>query len=175
MISGEKNVKILRENMAELNVHEVSGFDNSKDGLFFIVEYPADCLPLIEPSLLKRIPKELRDEALDKIMSLAPFLKDELEIPSSFKTSLRYDFVLFRVKKGNITYKTYEIQGEGHVENIFSTKAFCKTILSDLIKEKHGTKMIPLYDCGKNDVEKKKKRLLSFLQEEIKDMEKSPM
>lgn len=163
MNPGEKNLILLRKEMNYLGIKETNGFNTSSDGWFFILEYPSDSLPLIKNSLLKDIPKNFRDKARERIISLRPDLANEqLNIPKSFKDCLRYDFILFEVKNHQvIKYKTYEIQGEHHFETIFGLDNFCKTILSDIIKEYFGTVMIPFYKGMKKDL-----YLRQFLQRE---------
>lgn len=169
MSAGVKNLKILKEEMTNLGIREVSGFDTSKDGWAYILEYPSDNLPLINNSLLKNIPKDIRDEAFNNIISFHPYLIDEeLFIPRSFKKPLRYDFVLFKVENKTIVkYKTYELQGEGHLEPIWGKEgkiAYIKTVLSDVIKERFGTVMIPFYN---GTFKEKSLKLRKLLKEEI--------
>lgn len=164
MRPGEKTLMLLRKEMDFLGIREVEGFDTSEDGWAFILEYPSDSLPLINNSLLKNIPKNFRDKAYQKIISLHPYLvEEELIIPKRFKDSLKYDFILFEVKNHKINkYKTYEIQGDGHFDYVFGLKAFCETILSDVIKENFGTVMIPFHKGIMKDV-----YLRDFLKKEI--------
>lgn len=148
MKPGEKNLKILKDVMNSFNIKELSSFSIKEDGWFFILEVPCETLPLIKTKDIKNIPKRIISSSLNRIYQVCPELaNEEIEIPKNFKTSLRYDFVLFKVYNHSIEkYKTFEIQGDGHYSPYcFGLSNFVSTILSDIIKEENGTIMIPFY------------------------------
>lgn len=146
MRPGEKNILILKKMMSKFNIEQKLNITTKEDGIFYSIEIDSNQLNFISQSYLNRIPKEIRDKALDRITSLHPSLIENIEIPFKFNETLRYDFVIYKVLNNKVTFlKTFELQGDGHFETIFGVDDFIKTILSDVIKEETGTIMIPFY------------------------------
>lgn len=153
MKPGDKNIQILDTIMKSKGIQEANHLTTISNGLFYIKELESSMFNSIPKNILRDIPKEYRNKAIDTMACRYPEILDkEIQVPISFSEDLRYDFTIFKIENNEVVfYKTFEMQGEGHFIPIFGLKAYIKTILSDIIKESFGTIMIPLMNGYKKE------------------------